>query len=224
MNGWCAGICGALLAAVAACGPRVEYRVRPGFATKEELPDEVVLDDGTVIRYLELSEYLARKKAEEGGGRGKQRPRIDGPPRKAFSMWEEFEDGTVRMAAERNDQVVVVAMRAFREERYGELWDQLVSAGVRDRAAREGNPPLGPDKARERFIEWCARWRTEVMTLLNRMSFAFSSNSVIFDRIGPGAVRMRLAPQIKGDFKFRSVEVFAESTPDGDRVYLGGIK
>jgi hypothetical protein len=171
-----------------------------------------------------LSEYLARKKAEEGGTRGKQRPRIDGPPRKAFNMWEEFEDGTVRMAAERNDQVVVVAMRAFREERYGELWDQLVSPGVRDRAAREGNPPLGPDKARERFIEWCARWRTEVMTLLNRMSFAFSSNSVIFDRLGPGAVRMRLAPQIKGDFKFRSVEVFAESTPDGDRVYLGGIK
>jgi magnesium chelatase family protein len=48
-----------------------------------------------------LSEYLARKKAEEGGTRGKQRPRIDGPPRKAFNMWEEFEDGTVRMAAER---------------------------------------------------------------------------------------------------------------------------
>jgi hypothetical protein len=210
--------------AVAACGPRVEYRVRPGFATKEELPDEVVLDDGTVIRYLDLSEYLARKKAEEGGGRERTRPRVDGPPRKAFSMWDEFDDGTVRMAAERNDQVVVVAMRAFREERYGELWDQMVARGVRERAAQEGTPPVGPDKARERFIEWCAKWRTEVMTLLNRMSFAFSSNSVIFDRLGPGAVRMRLAPQIKGDFKFRSVEVFAESTPDGDRVYLGGIK
>ncbi len=218
-----------LAAAAASCGPRVEYRVRPGFATKQEIPDEVVLDDGTVIRYLELNEFLAMKKAEQRGGRGAgtettAEAAMGAESSSGFVPWEEFDDGTVRMKAERNDQIVVLTMRAFREERYAELWDQLVSPGVRRRAAQDGDTPLGPDKARERFIDWCVKWRTEVMTMLNRMSFAFSTNAVIFDRLGPGLVRMRLAPQITGDFKFRSIEAYCERTPEGDRVYLGGIR
>jgi hypothetical protein len=56
------------------------------------------------------------------------------------------------------------------------------------------------------------------------MSFAFSSNSVIIDRLGPGLIRLRLAPQITGDFKYRSIEVYTEQSPKGDRAYLGGIK
>ena len=212
----------AVIAAMpAACGPKVEYRVRPGFATREELPDEVVLDDGTVIRYLELNEYLAMQAKAKGTARPTTAVTapVDGPP--ASIPWEEYDDGTVKMVAERQDQVVALTMRAFREERYAELWEQLVSPGVRARAAAEG---IGPDKARERFIEWCAKWRTEVMTLLNRMSFAFSSNQVIIDRLGPGLVRLRLAPQITGEFKYRSIEVYTEQTPQGDRAYLGGIR
>ena len=209
-----------LLSLLAACGPRVEYRVRPGFATKQDIPDEVVLEDGTVIRYLELNEYLAMQ-AKERGAQPKSPAKADGSqPVQGFVPWEEYDDGTVRMQAERNDQVIALTMRAFREERYGELWEQLVSRGVRERAASEG----GADKARERFIEWCAKWRSEVMTLLNRMSFAFSSNSVIIDRLGPGLIRLRLAPQITGDFKYRSIEVYTEQSPTGDRAYLGGIK
>lgn len=213
----------AVIAAMpAACGPKVEYRVRPGFATREDLPDEVVLDDGTVIRYLELNEYLAMQAKAKGTARPTTAVTapVDGPP--ASIPWEEYDDGTVKMVAERQDQVVALTMRAFREERYAELWEQLVSPGVRARAAAEG---IGPDKARERFIEWCAKWRTEVMTLLNRMSFAFSSNQVIFDRLGPGLVRLRLAPQITTeDFKYRSIEVYLEQSPKGDRAYLGGIR
>ena len=221
-----------LLAAIAvmpaACGPKVEYRVRPGFATRQDLPDEVVLDDGTIIRYLELNEYLAMQgKNSEGKSWGADAARSavpaaavgDGQPESI--PWEEYDDGTVKIVAERHDQVVALAMRAFREERYAELWEQLVSPGVRARAAAEGG---GPEKARERFIEWCAKWRTEVMTLLNRMSFAFSSNQVIFDQLGPGLVRLRLAPQITTDFKYRSIEVYMEQSLNGDRAYLGGIR
>ena len=225
-----------LLAAIAvmpaACGPKVEYRVRPGFATRQDLPDEVVLDDGTIIRYLELNEYLAMQgKNSEGKSWGADAARSavpaaavgDGQPESI--PWEEYDDGTVKMTAERLEHVVALTMRAFREERYAELWDQLVSPGVRQRAAAEATGPAGgPEKARERFIEWCAKWRTEVMTLLNRMSFAFSSNQVIFDRLGPGLVRLRLAPQITADFKYRSIEVYTEQTPTGERSYLGGIR
>jgi len=205
-------------AAAASCGPRVEYRVRPGFATKEDLPDEIVLEDGTIIRYIDLQEHLARQQAESG-----RSPSRDAAPA-GLIPWEESEEGAVLMRAERNDQLVMVVMRAFREERYAELWDQLVSKGVRDRAARDGSPPPGPDAARARFIEWCERSRVDVMTLLNRMSFAFSMNAVVVERAGPKLVRLRLAPQIKGEFKYRTVEVFTEPTPEGDRVFLGGIR
>ena len=211
----------AIAAMPASCGPKVEYRVRPGFATRQDLPDEVVLDDGTIIRYMELNEYLAMQSKAKGTSRPSPAATapVDGPP--TSIAWEEYDDGTVKIVAERHDQVVALAMRAFREERYAELWEQLVSPGVRARAAAEDG---GPDKARERFIEWCAKWRTEVMTLLNRMSFAFSSNQVIFDRLGPGLVRLRLAPQITADFKYRSIEVYMEQSPNGDRAYLGGIR
>lgn len=210
----------ALVAVVstASCGPRVEYRVRPGFATREDLPDEVVLDDGTVIRYLELDEYLARKGAL---------PQRTTPAAAAaaaaesFVPWEETDDGRVQMQADRNELVIMLAMRAMREERYGELWDQLVSRGVRDRAAAEGG---GAQDAREKFIEWCAKWRGDAMTLLNRMSFAFSSNTVVIDRIGPGLIRLRLPPQVSKEFKFKSVEIYSERTPKGERMYLGGIR
>ena len=43
-------------------------------------------------------------------------------------------------------------------------------------------------------------------------------------RSGPGLVRLRLAPLITGDFKYRSIEVYTEQTPQGDRAYLGGIR
>jgi len=210
-------------ATIAACGPRVEYRVRPGFATKDDLPDEIVLEDGTIIRYIDLQEHLARQQAESG--RRESRPGSGAAGSSGgLVTWEEAEDGSVTMRAERNDQLVMVVMRAFREERYGELWDQLVAKGVRDRAARDGTPPPGPEAAKRRFIEWCERARPEVMTLLNRMSFAFSMNAIVVDRAGPRLVRLRLAPQIKGEFKYRTVEVFTEPTSEGDRLFLGGIR
>ncbi len=207
--------------AASGCGPRVEYHVRPGYATKADLPDEIVLKDGTIIRYLDVTEYIARQQAE----RKKRAPAADdadnpdGPEREEFIAWQEADDGSVRMKAARPDQLVSIVMRAFREERYGELWDQLVAKGVRERAAYD----IGPEKAREQFIEWCAGRRTDVMTLLNRMSFAFSSNSVVYDH-APGVLRLRLAPQIKGDFKFRVFEVEYDSKVGSDLVFLGGIR
>lgn len=207
----------AVAVAMASCGPRVEYRVRPGFATREDLPDEVVLDDGTVIRYLELDEYLARK----GALPQRTTAPVAAAASESFVPWEETDDGRVRMQADRNELVVMLAMRAMREERYGELWDQLVSRGVRDRAAVEGG---GAQEAREKFIGWCAKWRTDAMTLLNRMSFAFSTHTVVIDRIGPGLIRLRLPPQVSKEFKFKSVEIYSEREPDGERMYLGGIR
>lgn len=209
---------------LAACGPRVEYRARPGYASSEELPDEIVLKDGTIIRYVPLSEFLARRKAREEG-RDYEPPSANeaaavDPKKPGFRAWEEAEDGSVRMQAIMPEQVVANAMRAFREERYGDLWDQMVSDGVRRRAAAEG----GPDAARERFVTWCAKNRSDAMTLLNRMSFAFSSNGVVMRKTGDNMLQMTLTPQVIKDFKLRVVEVSFETTPEGERVKLAGIR
>jgi hypothetical protein len=221
-------VAAALLALVAAallasCGPRVEYRARPGYASSEDLPDEIVLDDGTIIRYVPLSEFLARKKAREEG-RGYKPPSsgavaVD-PSKPLFRPWDELENGTVRMDAIMPEQVVANAMRAFREERYGELWDQLVAESVRRRAAAES----GPDAARARFIAWCAKNRSEAMMLLNRMSFAFSTNGVVMQRAGGNMLQMTLTPQVVKEFKLRVVEVVYETTEAGERVKLAGIR
>ncbi|MFM7133363.1 MAG: hypothetical protein ACKO0W_03505 [Planctomycetota bacterium] len=219
-----AAVLGAFL--LASCGPRVEYRPRPGFASEEELPNEVVLDDGTVIRYVPVTEYIARKKARKEGrdydpeARSRGAASLGGPPPPQFLSWEELQDGAVRMQAIMPEQVVANTMRAFREERFGELWDQLVAEGLKRRAAEEG----GPDAARERFVGWATARRTEVMTLLNRMSFGFSTNAVIIRKSGPTSLTLELAPQVAGEFKYRVVEVEFGQTKDGERVFLLGIR
>lgn len=230
----CARVALAALAfgAIAACGPRIEYRARPGFATAAELPDEVVLDDGTIVRYLPVNEFLAMKRARERGedwepGRSRAEraeaeaaEAADGDSGPSFTPWEEDAEGRVRMQAVMPEQVVSNTMRAFREERYAELWDQLVSRGFRERAARESDP----DEARARFAQWCGRGREDVMKLLNRMSFGFSTNAVIMRRVGPNVMRLELTPQIAGDFRYRIVEIEYETTPEGQRVKLAGIR
>ncbi|MBI1304242.1 MAG: hypothetical protein GC172_10715 [Phycisphaera sp.] len=205
-----------------ACGPRVEYRARPGYASSEELPDEVVLEDGTIIRYVSIGEFLARQRALKRGEKyvegGAQK--VGEPAAPSFLPWQELEDGSVRIEARSPEHVVANAMRGFREERYGDLWEQLVSKGVRSRAESEG----GADAARERFAAWGARNRTDAMTLLNRMSFAFSTNGVVMRGKGGGLFELSLAPQISQDFKLRVVEVVIETSPEGQRAFLAGIR
>ena len=60
-----------------------QYRPRPGFVTSEELPDEIVLPNGKVIRYLPLSEYLAMKEEGKEGGRFGGRRKAAAAARKA---------------------------------------------------------------------------------------------------------------------------------------------
>jgi hypothetical protein len=217
-----AALLGGCAVVVCACGPRVEYRARPGWASSQDLPEEIVLEDGTVIRYVPISELLARQRASkrgeqyvEGGGR-----KEGDPSAPSFMPWQEQEDGSVLIEARSPEHVVANTMRAFREERYGDLWDQLVARGVRSRAEADG----GADAAREQFVAWGARSRIDAMTLLNRMSFAFGTNGVIMRGTGGGFFELRLAPQISGDFKLRVVEILFETTPEGQRVWLAGIR
>ena len=198
--------CCVLFTLCVSCGPRVEYRARPGFTTAEDLPDEVTLSDGTIIRYVPLTEFLARKRARQQGNAyeapSTSESESSDPARPSFLPWEEIDEETVRMQAMMPEQVVANTMRAFREERYAALWEQMVAEGVRTRAA------------------WCGGARDDVMKLLNRISFGFSTNAVIMRKTGPTSLQIELTPQISSDFRFKIVEIEF----DGKRVLLSGIR
>ena len=223
---------------LSSCGPSVVYRARPGFASSEELPDEVTLNDGTVIRYVSRGEYLARKRAEKEGreyeASSRKASAKEAPTGESFVAWDESLEGSVHMKAIMPEHVVSNAMRAFREERYGELWDQMVTQAVRSRAARDieleraNQPPDALESeeridsailARDQFILWCTNARSDVMTLLNRMSFGFSTNAIIMTKSGPTSLRLELTPQISAEFRYKVVDIEFE----GDRVLLSGI-
>lgn len=212
-----------LVMAAGGCGPRIEYRPRPGFATSQELPDEIVLEDGTVVRYVSRVEFLERKRArEEGREYGQPVEVADGEPAKpVFQAWEELEDGSVKLLAREPEHVVANAMRAFREERYGDLWDQMVDEGVKRKAAEESG---GAPAARDRFIAWCRSNRSDAMVLLNRLGFAFSTNSVVMRRLGGNWLQLSLTPQVASKLKLRFVEISAEPTAEGERMRLGGLR
>jgi hypothetical protein len=214
--------CAALLGlGLTACGPRIEYRVRPDFAGAADIPDEVVLDDGTVVRYISVAEFAARKRAR-AQGRTFERPAAPtGEAAPAAEPWMEAEDGSVTMLAEEPVHVIFITMRAFREERYGDLWDQMVAESVRERAESE----YGPEVARQRFIEWCAKSRKDALMLLNRMSHGFTTNGVVMRRLDGGMTRLSLPPQVSGDFKLKYVEIAFAPTPEGgNTLKLAGIR
>jgi hypothetical protein len=125
------------------------------------------------------------------------------------------------MLAEEPVHVIFITMRAFREERYGDLWDQMVAESVRERAESE----YGPEVARQRFIEWCAKSRKDALMLLNRMSHGFTTNGVVMRRLDGGMTRLSLPPQVSGDFKLKYVEIAFAPTPEGgNTLKLAGIR
>ncbi len=200
--------------------PRIVYRpvaayMREGGA---EVPDEVVLPDGRILKFVSEEEF-AQIKAEQRG----DAPLISlDADAKAFAPWEQREDGTVQLRAMIPAHVVANTMACLRDERYVELWQQLVASGVRNRAeaasyARGENATAAQDQ----FVEWCVRHRGDALMLLNRMSFGLSSSSAVMRNHGGGCMTIELSPQIaKGaEFKLKTVEIITE--PDG--LKLGGI-
>ncbi len=200
--------------------PRIVYRpvaayMREGGA---EVPDEVVLPDGRILKFVSEEEF-AQIKAEQRG----ESPVISlDEDAKAFAPWEQQEDGSVQIRAMIPAHVVANTMACLRDERYAELWQQLVASGVKSRAeAAAYARGERSSAAEEQFVEWCVKHRGDAMMLLNRMSFGLSSSSAVMRNHGGGRITIELSPQIAKDtdFKLKTVEIITE--PDG--LKLGGI-
>lgn len=174
-----------------ACQPeRVEYHRRPAFydrASAQKLPDEVTLEDGTVVKYVPV-----------------KRPALSGQSGKPFELREEKEDGSVTLHALLPEHVLVNTLNCLRNEEYQLLWEQVLSDRTKHELAKS-------NQGVEEFMEFFTKNRHELVSCLTRMVAAIPSQEVSFTKMGEGVTRCKLRPQIAGDFRYRIVDVIAET-------------
>lgn len=189
-----------LVASAVSCQQyRVEHHKRPAFyqrAISGELPDQVTLDDGTVIKYepVEATSTLGRK-TEDG--------------RKSFEIREESEapDGTklITLRAMLPEHVLVNTLTCLRNEEYALLYEQMLGERARERHEQEGGGV-------EEFSASLRKNRHDLVATLTRMVAGLPHEEVAIVSNGDGVIRCRLRPQIAQPFKFTTVDVVKEGT------------
>jgi hypothetical protein len=187
-----------MLCVTGACTPyRIEHHNRPSYyqqASREDLPDEVKLADGTIVRYSERGASSHHKKANDES--------------QPFEIRSVADDGRVTLRNLIPEHVVSNMMTCIRNEEYDLVYDQLLSERARVIFENEGG-------SREAFADYCQKNRRDIMTTLNRLSFGFGGQDVYLKPTGNGIMRAGFSPRISQSFRFRYVEFSAE---------LGGIR
>ena len=171
---------------------RTEYHKRPAFyekASMQKLENEVVLEDGTIIKY----------NADRGG----TDDRPGDPQGKQFQIRQEHEDGTVTLSAMLPEHVLANTLTCVRNEEYQLLYEQLLAERTKlaDEEAGQGA---------EEFISFFRKNRHELTATLTRMVAGIPAQEVKFGEMGDGVTRCRLRPQIAEPFKFKTVDVVNE--------------
>ncbi len=174
----------------------IEYRYRPEFhqmASDTELPDEIVTDDGRIIRFVStpLPQWREQREAAERG-------EVPGEGSEAIEIWQESDDGTVEIRCITPEHVLANTMNCLRFERYDVLWESLLAEPTRAEYAARGGTAAD-------FAGWCSKHRNELMATLNRMGFGFLGGDVILDNMGDGVLRARFTPRVGDQFKFNEV-------------------
>lgn len=188
------------LAAVmaAACQPqRIEHHMRPAFYEKAalgELPSEVTLEDGTIIKYHS-------NQAQSTYGRG-------GDDRYApLQIREETQtpDGKVivTLRALMPEHVLTNALTCVQREEYELMWEQLIAQRTKE-AYEEA------EQGFEEFAEVFRKHRHDFAATLTRMVSGLPAQEVSMKPIGGGITRCKLRPQIADPFKFKVVDVVKE--------------
>lgn len=182
-----------LFATLVACQPtRVEHHRRPAFfekASAQKLQDEVVLDDGTVLKFHSTQKHgVVGYKGNDGS--------------KPFQIREEDEKGNITLHALVPEHVLVNTLACIRNQEYQLMWGQLLAE--RTRLDYEEN---GGYEAFESFV---AKNRHELVATLTRMVAGIPTQEVRFTRMNDGATRCRLRPQISEGFRYTTVDIVKE--------------
>lgn len=202
---------GLVALAAAGCKPyRIEHYERPGFyyqASEGELVDEWIAPDGTVVKFSSPPTLADALEKQAVGGKREVDADGDGQPDSAepTPIWEESEDGKLKLRAFLPQHVLGNFMEAVRVERYDDFYDQLVAQRTRDNldAQYQG-------QGRKAFARWCAKNRSKLMEMLNRMNFEYMSSDVVLRKVGSDGYRIGFTPRVGALFKFDTVDVVYE--------------
>ena len=178
---------------LSACQPyRIEHVKRPDFyqkASKEELPSEVRLDDGTIVKYESRFDQSTLGVGEKG---------------KVFQPREETEDAlgrkTITLRAILPEHVLVNTLNCLRNEEYQLLWEQGLAQRTKDNYAEH-------EQGEDEFVAFMKKQRHELVATLTRMIAGMSGQEVAIEYPGDGVTRCRLRRQIADPFKFKSVDM-----------------
>ncbi|MDG2031887.1 MAG: hypothetical protein P8J45_12855 [Phycisphaerales bacterium] len=188
------------LPASVACTPyRIEYHKRPAFykeASEKELLDEVVLDDGTVVRFVESDVNNTLPTGSDDAGA----TRINDMETRSRAN-----DGTITLRAFSPEHVLGHAKRGIREREYRVLWDQLLAERTKAAYLENGG-------GFEAFAEFCEENRPAMMETFNRMGFGLFSPDVVQDALGADGIRYRLHPRLAEQFVFTEFDVIREES------------
>jgi hypothetical protein len=204
----------ALIQLVGGCKEyRIEHVKRPGFyqkASKEQLPDEITLDDGTIVKYESPDETstlgLASKKDA-----------------KVFQPREETEDTggktKVVLRAILPEHVLLNTLNCLRNEEYQLLWEQGLSKRTKYNYAKSAEDQVGSggdDKAdrsngEEQFTAFMQKYRHDLVATLTRMLTGISGQEVAIERIDDGVTRCRLRSQYVGTLVFTQIDMVKEN-------------
>ena len=188
------------LPTLVACTPyRIEYHKRPAFykeASEKELLDEVVLDDGTVVRFVESDVNNTLPTGSDDAGA----TRINDMETRSRAN-----DGTITLRAFSPEHVLGHAKRGIREREYRVLWDQLLAERTKAAYLENGG-------GFEAFAEFCEENRPAMMETFNRMGFGLFSPDVVQDALGADGIRYRLHPRLAEQFVFTEFDVIREES------------
>ena len=161
---------------------------------RPDLPDEVVLEDGTVVRFVE-QDVNAMPASCPGSRRG-------------------WISATSRSAAIRGRQHPAAGLRSRTRARPCEAGDP--TAGVPTPLGSAPRPthrkPMRSDPGFEEFAEFCESNRPAMMETFNRMGFGLFSPDVIQESLGKDGIRYRLHPRLGEQFVFTEFDVTREPT------------
>jgi hypothetical protein len=180
-----------LTAVLLGCEPyRIEYHSRPRFyaeMSETDLPDRVVLDDGTIVVY-----NAAKDPGPSAGGTDQQ-----------FRIREEKPNGEIDLRAVLPQHVVANTLTCLQNQEYELLWDQMLSEQTK--MAYEAQ-----EQGVEEFAAFFRAHRNELAKTLNRMLRGLATHEVTVEDRGDGVLVCRFWPQIAQQFKFKQVLLVRE--------------
>jgi hypothetical protein len=182
-----------LALSLAACREhRVEHHTRPDFyakASQAPLPDEVVLDDGTIIKYHSVSDQSTFG-------------RLGAEKHKPLEIREEREDGKIILRNLVPEHLLANTLACLQKEEYQLIYDQLLADETKATYEEKG-------QGAEDVAVFLKKYRHDIAGTLSRMIAALPNQEVRIERREP-YVRCTLRPQIAGPFKFKVVDMVKE--------------